>query len=192
MDKNIYNFTLYIFVYLNLCLNISIILFSEPGEPSKAKCPFTPDECLKLISSFFSEDAVVHNQFNCAKNCCSDLSLAEKSRIAPKKFRHALIAHNWWLVFVEGQGLFCLICKKHNMKNDINKRDVFVNTPGQRFISDAVKSHAVAFVHKSAYEVEFTQRFSEFEKDDREKKAVANYVYESFSHCIFLDEKFHF
>ena len=186
MDRNIYNFTLYIFVYLNLCLNISIILFSEPDEPSKAKCPFTPDECLKLISSFFPEDAVVHNQFNCAKNCCSDLSLAEKSRIAPKKFSHALIAHNWWLVFVEGQGLFCLICKKHNMKNDINKRDVFVNTPGQRFISDAVKSHAVASVHKSAYEVEFTQRFSEFEKEDREKKAVANSVYERAFHTAYF------
>ena len=59
------------------------------------------------------------------------------------------------------------------MKNDINKRDVFVNTPGQRFISDAVKSHAVATVHKSAYEIEFTQRFSVFEKDDREKETVA-------------------
>ena len=72
------------------------------------------------------------------------------------------------------------------MKNDINKRDVFVNTPGQRFISDAVRVMQLHLFINSAYEVEFTQRFSEFEKDDREKKAVANSVYERAFHTAYF------
>lgn len=58
------------------------------------------------------------------------------------------------------------------MKHGINKRDGFVNTPGQRFISDAVKSHANSSIHKSSFEIEFTQRFSVFEKEVVEKKEV--------------------
>ena len=167
-------------------------LFSENGgeisktTQSKVETPFSDEQCLDLISTLFPADATVHNKVYCAKHCCSDLTLAEKTRILPKKFSHSLIQQYWWLSYIEGQGLFCILCKKHNMKHDINKRDVFVNTPGQRFITDAVKSHGNSSVHKSAFEIEFTQRSSVFEKDHSEKKRVANSVYEKAFHSAYF------
>ena len=62
------------------------------------------------------------------------------------------------------------------MKHGINKRAVFVNTPSQRFISDAVKSHANSSIHKSSFGIEFTRRFSVFEKEVAEKEKVEKSV----------------
>ena len=68
-----------------------------------------------------------------------DVSQEERARIktAKKKqmFNHNLIfkkdlAYNpkvqmWWLVYIEGEGQYCLICKKFDSKNPQNKGEFF-------------------------------------------------------------------
>lgn len=76
--------------FYNAFISFNIYILSETGhetpkhKQSPVQMPFTPEECLDLLK-MFPPDSVVHNKFNCSKNCCSDLSLAEKSRILPKK-----------------------------------------------------------------------------------------------------------
>ena len=31
----------------------------------------------------------------------------------------------WWLVYCEGEGMFCLLCRVHNTKNKYNKQNTF-------------------------------------------------------------------
>ena len=35
----------------------------------------------------------------------------------------------WWPVYVEDEGLFCLLCKRHDMSNTQNKSKVFNEEP---------------------------------------------------------------
>ena len=119
--------------------------------------PFTDQECLNLVKDLFPEkDKKVHNKYLCVEHFCSDISVAEKQRLSPLKFSHNKLKDYWWLCFVEGDGMFCMLCKKLNAVHMLNKRDVFVNTPGKRYkaLEDSLKTHAASYVHKSAIQTE--------------------------------------
>ena len=44
----------------------------------------------------------------------------------------------WWLLYVEGQGMFCLLCRIHNTKNPFNKDSKFNSEPSVRFKRSAL------------------------------------------------------
>ena len=90
--------------------------------------PFTDEECLNLVKDLFSDsDQTVHKKFLCHERFCSDTSIAEKQRLSPLKFSHHKLKDYWWLSFVEGQGMFCILCKKHNAIHVLNKH-MFLST----------------------------------------------------------------
>ena len=76
--------------------------------------------------------------------------------------------------------MFCILCKKHNAIHVLNKRDVFVNTPGKRYkaLEDALKTHAASFVHKSAIQTELSQKMSMFHQEVCTKQNVEVSLYE--------------
>ena len=78
-------------------------------------------QCEELIKEFFNQGKV-HNYYTCF-NKCSKLTEQELQRINSKKFNHDWVEkiHNWWLCHVEGEGMFCIICKKHGVTNPQNK-----------------------------------------------------------------------
>ena len=73
--------------------------------------PFSAEELLGFISTSFSADAVVHNKDYCAKYCCSDLILAEKTHSAIKKICQSLIQQYWWLSSIERKVFFAYYAK---------------------------------------------------------------------------------
>ena len=89
----------------------------------------------------FPEEVVVHNFYKCTSDDCQHLTAQEQSRLKPS---HDRFIHSWlfdkglnvcrktglaWLVYQEGKGMFCFLCKKHNTENQQNKFKVFNATP---------------------------------------------------------------
>ena len=77
----------------------------------------------------FPEGAVVHNFYKCTSDNCQHLTSQEQTRLKPSRER---FVHSWlfdkmlnfchkteiaWLVYEEGKGMFCYLCKKHNTEN---------------------------------------------------------------------------
>ena len=103
--------------------------------------PFTDEECLTVVKQLFEDNIDtrrVHNKYLCQQYFCSDISDTEKKRLLPKKCSHSKLNSYWWLCFLKGEGMYCIVCKKFNVKYMLNKRDIFVNTPGTRYIKDAL------------------------------------------------------
>lgn len=71
----------------------------------------------------------------------------------------------FWLLYEEGVGMFCLLCKKHNKINLQNKSSKSNIEASVRFKRNAVLEHGNSQQHKSAVEAEMIRRVSEFHKE---------------------------
>ena len=158
--------------------------------------PFTDEECLTVVKQLFEENIDtrrVHNKYLCQQYFCLDISDTEKKRLLPKKFSHSKLTSYWWLCFLEGEGMYCIVhvCKKFNVKHMLNKRDIFVNTPGTRYLEDALKGHASSSVHKSAIQTELVQKMSIFHQEVCKKDLIEVSLYEKvFWTAYFLMKNF--
>ena len=156
--------------------------------------PLNETELLLIADKLFQDNSIshkLHNKFVCSKKHCFDISITEKKRLLPKTFNHQRLNQYWWLCFVECEGMYCIICRKHNMKNVMNKRDVFVKIPSTRYINDSLKSHASSSVYKAAIETELVQKMSVFHTEICQKDKVELSVYEQvFSTVYFIMKNF--
>ena len=136
-------------------------------------------QCKAFIKEFFTQGKV-HNYYTCF-NKCSKITGQELQRIKPKKFNHGWVENidNWWLCHVEGEGMFCIICKKHRVTNPQNKTDKFSGVASDRFKSDAIETHRKSGRHRSALEAEMIARMSIFHKEFVEKKETEISVLET-------------
>ena len=77
----------------------------------------------------------------------------------------------WWAVYVEGEGMYCLLCRKHLSKAVRNKSDIFSVHPSTRFKWGTLDSHRKSDKHISSISNELLSRTSMFQRelDDREK-----------------------
>lgn len=158
---------------------------------SSAVEPWDKEECRQIITELF-DSKVVHSIFSCPELLCSSVSATEANRLKPKKFIHSwLNRENWWLCYVEGEGMFCLACKKHNMKHPQNRREVFSGTPGIRFKQDALSTHRNSSLHSAALESEILQKMSCFHQEVKKKTETENSVLEkAFGTAYFLMKEF--
>ena len=132
----------------------------------------------------FPEESVVHNFYKCTSGHCQHLTAQEQSRLKPSRDR---FIHSWlfdkslnlcrktglaWLVYQEGKGMFCFLCKKHSTENQQNKSKVFNATPSIRFKKTALQDHLSTQQHKDAVEAEMLGRVSVFHKEVEERKVV--------------------
>ena len=76
----------------------------------------------------------------------------------------------WWPVYVEGEGLFCLLCKRHDMSNPQNKSKVFNKEPCKRFRPEEFEDHCRTSQQMNTVSAEMLQRVSVFQRtlDERE------------------------
>ena len=89
------------------------------------------NQLLKEIDKIFSsEDAAFshrHNHYECWGKSCNRLSEKEVSRLSTRscdKFAHSWLSDKslsfcqttgvFWLIYEEGQGMFCFLCKKQH------------------------------------------------------------------------------
>ena len=70
-------------------------------------------QCEVLIKEFSLKVNFTTTIYTCF-NKCSKLTEQELQRIKPKKFNNDWVEkiNNFWLCHVEGEGMFCIICKK--------------------------------------------------------------------------------
>ena len=55
----------------------------------------------------------------------------------------------WWLVFQANEGMFCLLCKKHDTHNAKNKTKCFNEIPAIRFKPETIGVHAVSLQYQT-------------------------------------------
>lgn len=153
---------------------------------------WTGEECRDTIEKLFQSSETVHNTFLCSKTDCTNISLHEQQRLKPKKFQHTWLSkENWWLCYVESEGMFCLVCRKHAVKHPQNQKEVFGATPSVRMKGDAIKSHSKSILHAAALESEILQRASYFHKEITKQSDTQNEVLEqAFSSAYFLISSF--
>ena len=84
------------------------------------------------------------------------------------------MANCFWAAFVEGQGLYCLLCKRHNSSSAQNKSEKFSVTPSTRFKKATLKEHKTSKAHKDTVAVHETHKHSIYHKDEQEKQATRN------------------
>ena len=122
---------------------------------------------------------------------CRRCQKLEKKK--PDKFKHEwLLNPRYWSVcYVESYGFFCVLCKKHNMKNAQNKSQTFIETPSKRMKEDSLKIHMASAAHSSAVEADLLQRMSAFHHDLVEKNEVQRTVLKNvFATAFFLMKEF--
>ena len=71
----------------------------------------------------------------------------------------------WLLSYVEGKGMFCLLCRKHNLSNKFNKFKTFKTEPSVRYRKPTLLEHVSTQQHRDAVAAEHLQRVSDFHKE---------------------------
>ena len=82
----------------------------------------------------------------------------------------------WWSVYVEGEGLFCLLCKKHNTSNPQNKSKVLNMEPCKLFRRQEFEDHCRTSQQMNTVSAEMLQRVSVFQRTLDERERVAEDV----------------
>ena len=143
-----------------------------------------------LSSSFTAESLNIHSYFKCRNSRCESLSTVELTRLKTKsgdKFQHHWISDKSltfckktginWLIYLGGDGMFCVLCKKHNCSNSQNKSKKFNLESSVRYKQKAVEDHANCQQHKNAVMAELLSRMSYFQKELDRRETVKDSVY---------------
>ena len=96
----------------------------------------------------------------------------------------------WWPVYVEGEGLFCLLCKKKNTANSQNKSKVFNKEPCKRFRPEEFEDRCRTSQHMNAVSAEMLRRVSVFQRTlDEPRNSHGRCAVEDVHSCVLDHEK---
>ena len=174
----------------------------ETIDEEPVSCPPVPSDKIKsLIEELFPDNLAKIHQFNlCSESGCCSTSREDKlmsKQQSGEKFDHKWImgkqlsyCHStgiWDVIYVEGQGLFCLLCKKFNVKNPQNKFAIFADEPSCRFRKSTIKDHKKSTKPAGARNAELLNRTSVFQKKLDHISAVdTDILYQSFYSFYYL------
>lgn len=155
----------------------------------------TNSQGIELLNEYFGESieqCKLHSFYTCSVNC-SQLPESEINRIkeckAPKlglqkkkkgmdMFRHSWLTDRntsycektgiWWLIYVEGSGMYCLMCRMHNTTNKYNKLNTFNISPSMNFKHSAIIDHKNGTGHISTQIYELERRNSSLAHQHKE------------------------
>ena len=134
----------------------------------------------ELVESMFPGEKVHHNAI--CSNCSKDCGNLKHEWLHKKELAFCLETKIWRLAFVEGKGMFCLLCRKHDCQNPQNKSAVFNKTPATRYRPATLKEHVGTPLsshshpgkrkqqHQDAIYREMLQRTSFFQKQLDEER----------------------
>ena len=81
-----------------------------------------------------------------------------------------------WLIYQEGQGMFCLLCRRHSISDNQNNSKYNLQ-PAIRFKWKAVEDHANSQQHAAAITAKLLRRVSTFEEEARKIEDAKDEVY---------------
>ena len=163
----------------------------NPSKDESSKL-WTAEQELKFLSSSFNaaNEVDLHSYHRCMNRKCNTLSSVEVSRLSEQcadRFQHQWIMDDDltysrntgvnWLIYQEGQGMFCLLCRKHGTSNYQNKSKKYNLEPAVRFKRKAVGDHAKSQQHVAAVTAELLSRGSTFEEEVRKIEETKDDVY---------------
>ena len=122
------------------------------------------DEVVEILTKLFpnEEESSVHHYRVCERKACNKVSAEEKASQSKMKdkFKHYWLTDKdiayssqtglWWLSYVEGKGMFCLLCRKHNLSNKFNKSKIFNIEPSVRYRKPTLLEHVSTQQHRDA------------------------------------------
>ena len=171
----------------NYCACCTKLKYFETGVCSHSSQPrLDRVEVLKLLKEYFPDETAASNNLH---RSCTQLSENERGRMKKQKdkFQHKWLFEEslalsketgmWWLLYVEGQGMFCLLCRIHNTKNPFNKDSKFNSEPSVRFKRSALYNsnvqpgekkdlgHSQSAGHVSTFLLELERRKSPLAQD---------------------------
>ena len=117
----------------------------------------------------------------------------KKENKKPDKCKHEwmLNPRYWSICYVENHGFFCVLFKKHNIKNGQKKSQTFIKSPSKRLKEYSLKTHMALTVHSSAIQADLLQCTSVFHQNFVEKKEVQITVLQNvFATAFFLMKEF--
>ena len=115
----------------HLCLLKRVILHQTGQEKLEKQ--------RELVESMFPGEKVHHN--DTFSNCPKDCGNFKHEWLYKKELAFCPETKTWWLAFVEGKGMFCLLCRKHDCQNPQNKSAMFNKTPATRYKPAKIKEH---------------------------------------------------
>ena len=131
--------------------------------------PVPTSRAIELISQYFKESPKLHYFYKCKEGC---------TKLCDGRFKHEWILDRgvgycektglWWLVYEEGNGMFCLLCRMHNCENPFNHQKKFNQVPAVRFKKSALvgkDGHSGSQQHEMAIQREHNKRVSYFHKE---------------------------
>ena len=134
----------------------------------------------ELVESMFPGEKVHYNAI--CPNCSKDCGNFKHEWLHKKELAFCPETKIWWLAFVEGKGMFCLLCRKHDCQNPQNKSAVFNKTPATWYRPASLKKHVGTPLsphshpgkrkqqHQDAIYREMLQRTSFFQKQLDEER----------------------
>lgn len=146
-----------------------------------------PDKTVSL-PPFFNASKTIHCRDTCISKNCTAVSTEEKTRLSKltDRFQHGWLMERklsycektqlWWLLYEEGQGMFCFLCHKHDTKNSHNNQKKWNKEPSVRYKRSQLDLHIHSQQHQNAIASELTQRVSVFHKVAEEKAQVKDEV----------------
>ena len=141
----------------------------------------------------------VHHYMFCMEKHCNDISKEEHNRIKVgrnrEKFHHSWLGNKamsfcqqtamFWPVYIEGEGFYCLLCKKHQTSNSQNKDVKFTVEPCVRIKEQSLKSHLECSAHQRAVSGELLNRVSYFQHQLDRAAEVEDEVYFNAFYAIY-------
>lgn len=131
--------------------------------------PVPTSRAIELISQYFKESPKLHYFYKCKEGC---------KKLCDGRFKHEWILDReigycektglWWLVYEEGNGMFCLLCRMHDCENPFNHQKKFNQVPAVRFKKSALvgkDGHSGSQQHEMAIQREHNKRVSYFHKE---------------------------
>ena len=110
----------------------------QPEKPINYSKKVSAEESIDLLNSLFKEEeGAFHHQSLCSSKSCCKLFAQEKTanKKLKDKFKHEWLFDKdisfcsdtgiWWLSYLEGKGMFCLLCRKRDAGSKFNKSKVF-------------------------------------------------------------------
>lgn len=120
-----------------------------------------PSEVIALLEEYFPEAMQNKTLHSSCSSVCSALSNTEMSKLTEgfkTLFEHRWLSNRdishleatdlWWLKYIEGKGMFCLLCRIHNSSNKFNKQETLNLSASINFKQSAIKDHAISKAHK--------------------------------------------
>ena len=90
-------------------------------------------------------------------------------------------------MFIEGDGLYCILCKKHDMINPRNESSVFPEESSKRLRKGTLIDHVKSKMHQDAKSSEVLNRVSCFQKEIDHRESVNEEVlFQAFYSFYFL------